>query len=97
MSLDETAVRKDLERTAREILSRKTWSVPEAAKHLGYSKNNMYIVLDKRGCMIKIEGGRQHVYGIDVFEIFSGQCGYKFEKLAAEWCVKYNMYPTFPL
>ena len=83
--IDETAVRKDLEKTARKILSRKTWAVVDAAKLLGYSKNNMYIKLGKRRCMIVGVGGRQHVYAIDVFEIFQEQGGFEFPEIESQW------------
>lgn len=91
--MNDTAVRKDLERVARNILAEKTWSIKIAAQFLGYSKSQMYAKAQKENWYVQLRGGCQHVYAIDVLEKYQELCSQEFPELAREWYKTYKITP----
>ena len=83
--LDDERIRVDCERVARDILSRKFWPFLDVALFLGYSRNNIDLIADKRRFYIYRLGGKKHLYAIDVLALFEEQSGMEFPDLAAKW------------
>jgi len=83
--LNEAAIIKDLRKTAREITSRKTWSMYDAARLLGYSRKHIDQVIIRAGCFTPRIGGIKRVYGLDLLEIFEHKNELEFPDLAAAW------------
>ena len=83
--LSEKEIRRDLEKTARQIVSRKTWPMMEAALFLGYSRQYIYMIVDKKGLFVIKAGGKCELYAIDILEIFEKNCGINFPDLADNW------------
>ena len=83
--LPEETIRKDLEKTARDIVSRKFWNILDVALFLGYSRNNVDLIVDKRRFHTHRIGGIKHLYAIDVLAIFEEQSDMEFPDLAAKW------------
>ena len=91
--LDEATVRADLEKTAKKIICQETWPIYKVAEFLGYSRNYIDMVLEKKKCIIVRKGGRKHVYAIDVLEMFERQNGFEFPEPRAQWCKKFKITP----
>ena len=91
--LDDEKILADLEKTARDIVSRKFWNILDVALFLVYSRNNIDLIADKRSLFILYKGGIKHLYAIDVLELFEEQSGIKFPDLAAKW---YNAFKIKP-
>jgi len=91
--LDEASLRKELEKTARDIVSRKFWRILDVALFLGFSRNHTDMIVDKKGCHISRIAGKRHVYAIDVLELFEKQAGMSFPKLSAKWYKDFEIAP----
>lgn len=83
--LDDERIRVDLEKVAKDIVSRKFWNILDVALFLGYSRNNVDLIVDKRGFHIHRIGGIKHLYAIDVLALFEEQSDIEFPDLAAKW------------
>jgi len=83
--LSEKAIRKDLEITARQIISRKIWPVLDAAIFLGYSRNYMDMLITQRNLVVIRPGGRKNLYAIDILKIFEEINEFSFPELSDKW------------
>ena len=91
--LDEAIIRKDLEKIARDIVSKKLWPVLDAAIFLGYSRNNMDMIIDRENLYTIRVGGRKHIYAIDILKLFERQTGMTFPELEAQWYRDHRLPP----
>jgi hypothetical protein len=89
--LDEKTIRADLERTARQIVSRKLWPVQEASIFLGYSRTWMDTLIDRHEIITRQVGGRKHVYARDILEMFERDNGFEFPELRDRWNQAYKI------
>lgn len=91
--LDEASLRKELEKVARDIVSRKFWRILDVALFLGLSRNYTDMIVDKKGYHISRIGGKRHVYAIDVLELFEKQTSMNFPELSAKWYKDFKIAP----
>ncbi len=91
--LDEASLRKELEKVARHIVSRKLWCILDVALFLGFSRNYTDMFVDKKDCHVVRIGGKRHVYAIDVLKLFEKQAGMSFPELSIKWYKDFEIAP----
>lgn len=89
--LSEKEIRRDLEKIARQIVSRKTWPILEASFFLGYSRQHMYLIAEKKKLFLIKAGGKYELYAIDILKMFEENCGLNFSDLANKWKKHYGI------